>query len=529
MVNSGDRGLSPHVVDSIESSETSETSLSGLRLQLTSLGILRATEAIAWTSIFPYVYFMIQSFDGVPESQITFYAGLLVAIFTFCEFLSGMIWARVSDRIGRKLVLLVGSVCGMIAALLLGVSRNLTLAIASRAFGGLLNPNVGLIQTCVVELAQKKGQQAKALSIVASIRSTGSLIGPVLGGVLANPSVLYPSIFPANSIWTTYPFILPNLVVALLQLVSLIVVFLFLAETHPHLAGQSDIGLRLGTSLLSYLPGHAYKTSARDSYIYARLDDLQRDGQMLGAEDISNDAHHGSEDTRTVPQNEQPPQMDQPKTVFTLQVVLQILSVSLLAFHKVSSDAVMPTFLATPLATSAIGQASASDFFRSRGGFGYSSRTIGLVLLSQAIVGLVAQALLVPRFIDRVGPLRAYRIVLGIYPLMYIFTPLLPNLASWVSLTLVILDAWIRVILSSTGYICSAILTTNTASSRDFLARINGASASASCLSRSLGPILTGKLFAIGLGIGQVAIAFWTLSAIALLGFVESFFLKDQV
>lgn len=123
---------------------------------LAPLGLLRATEAIAWTSIFPYVYPMIQSFPGVDETDIPFYAGLLVAVFTFCEFLSGMVWARVSDRIGRKPALLIGAVCGMITSLGLGISRSLTLAIASRAFGGLFNPNVGLVQTCVVELAEEK-------------------------------------------------------------------------------------------------------------------------------------------------------------------------------------------------------------------------------------------------------------------------------------------------------------------------------------------------------------------------------------
>lgn len=102
---------------------------------------------------------MIQSFPGVNDTDIPFYAGLLVAIFTFCEFLSGMLWARVSDRIGRKPTLLIGAVCGMITSLSLGVSRSLALATASRAFGGLFNPNVGLVQTCVVELAVEKEQR----------------------------------------------------------------------------------------------------------------------------------------------------------------------------------------------------------------------------------------------------------------------------------------------------------------------------------------------------------------------------------
>lgn len=106
---------------------------------------------------------MLQSFPGVEDVDIPFYAGLMIAVLTFGEFLTGMLWARLSDRIGRKITLLIGSVCGMVTSLALGLSRSLALAVASRAFGGLFNPNVGLVQTCVVELAERKGQRGMPL------------------------------------------------------------------------------------------------------------------------------------------------------------------------------------------------------------------------------------------------------------------------------------------------------------------------------------------------------------------------------
>lgn len=123
--------------------------------------MLRATEAIAWTSIFPYVYFMIKSFDEVPAGRIPFYAGLLIAIFSFAEFLSNMVWSRVSDRIGRKKTLLIGSAGAMVTALWFGCSRSIAYAVASRAFGGLSNPNAGLVQTCAVELTTRDEQRGK--------------------------------------------------------------------------------------------------------------------------------------------------------------------------------------------------------------------------------------------------------------------------------------------------------------------------------------------------------------------------------
>jgi MFS family permease len=98
---------------------------------------------------------MIQSFQ-VPEHDIAFYSGALIAVFTFGEFLSGVVWARISDRIGRKPTVLIGVFCGLVSTLTLGLSRSVAVAIASRAFGGLFNPNVGLVQTCTGELARKE-------------------------------------------------------------------------------------------------------------------------------------------------------------------------------------------------------------------------------------------------------------------------------------------------------------------------------------------------------------------------------------
>lgn len=83
---------------------------------------------------------MIQSFGEVPDERIPFYAGLLVAVFTFCEFLSGMIWARISDVIGRKKTSLIGITCAIITTISFGVSKSMVAAIVTRALGGLFNP-----------------------------------------------------------------------------------------------------------------------------------------------------------------------------------------------------------------------------------------------------------------------------------------------------------------------------------------------------------------------------------------------------
>lgn len=67
----------------------------------------------------------------------------------------GMYWGGLSDRIGRKPVLLVGCFGTMISMLILGFSSNIWVALFGRLFGGALNGNIGVIQTMVGELVKK--------------------------------------------------------------------------------------------------------------------------------------------------------------------------------------------------------------------------------------------------------------------------------------------------------------------------------------------------------------------------------------
>lgn len=91
-------------------------------------------------SIFPYIYVMIESF-GVAgnKDQIGFYAGMVTSAFAFAEFSTAVLWGRLSDRVGRKPVLLTGLAGTGLSMLLFGFAQSLPLALVARALGGLLN------------------------------------------------------------------------------------------------------------------------------------------------------------------------------------------------------------------------------------------------------------------------------------------------------------------------------------------------------------------------------------------------------
>jgi MFS family permease len=122
-------------------------------------GLFPLSEAIAWSSVFPYIAAMIESFPSDQNGQNTsVYAGIMVSIFTFGEFIMAPQWARISDRIGRKPTLLVGSAGAILSAATFGLARSLPVAIASRAMAGLLNPNLGVLKTFIGESVQKEHQ-----------------------------------------------------------------------------------------------------------------------------------------------------------------------------------------------------------------------------------------------------------------------------------------------------------------------------------------------------------------------------------
>ena len=91
-------------------------------------------------SIFPYVYYMILSFNITSDArQIAVYVGMVTSAFAFAEFSSGVAWGRISDRVGRKPVLLAGLAGTALSMLVFGFAPNLPIALVGRALGGFLN------------------------------------------------------------------------------------------------------------------------------------------------------------------------------------------------------------------------------------------------------------------------------------------------------------------------------------------------------------------------------------------------------
>lgn len=108
--------------------------------------LVRVAEPISLTSIFPYAWKLVLHYEIGDPRDAAFWAGILIAAFSLAEALTGMFWGSLSDRVGRKKVVILGSCGTALSLLIVGFAPSFWIALLGRVVGGLLNGNVGVIQ-----------------------------------------------------------------------------------------------------------------------------------------------------------------------------------------------------------------------------------------------------------------------------------------------------------------------------------------------------------------------------------------------
>lgn len=165
---------------------------------------------------------------GAAKKDVAKWVGITSAAFSISQCLTAVPWGFLSDRVGRKPIILLGFFLTMVFSLMFGFSTSLPMAITARVLIGLGNGNVGIIRTMVAELVPERELQPRAFSLMPLVWTIGSIFGPVIGGALANPAKRFPDMFGDSEFFKMFPFALPNIVVSVFFIIGVVIGILFL-------------------------------------------------------------------------------------------------------------------------------------------------------------------------------------------------------------------------------------------------------------------------------------------------------------
>lgn len=185
--------------------------------QLAILAVIALAEQTALNSISPYLPEMTSSFPEVGERSAGLYIGIIASSFALAQFATNFFWGWLSDRVGRKPVVMLGTVLTAGCFLAFGFCRTLWQAVLVQTLMGLVNGNSGVVSTCLGEITDRSNQ-SKAFVYLPVIYGIGGITGPAIGGLLVMKN------------WP-YPYLLPNIFSASILVIDLVLTGFFLEES----------------------------------------------------------------------------------------------------------------------------------------------------------------------------------------------------------------------------------------------------------------------------------------------------------
>ncbi|XP_046557359.1 protein ZINC INDUCED FACILITATOR-LIKE 1-like isoform X2 [Haliotis rubra] len=166
---------------------------------------------------------------GYSEEEKGYYAGLVASSVFAGRAAGSYFWGWLSDRKGRKLVLLLTLGGSGVFSLLFGFTQNLAMAIAARFFTGLFSGILGTAKTVLYEVSDNTNQ-AMGMSMISLAWGAGIILGPATGGYLASPVVKYPETF-SPGFFTRFPYIIPAIVTFFVNVIVFLVLAFKMKET----------------------------------------------------------------------------------------------------------------------------------------------------------------------------------------------------------------------------------------------------------------------------------------------------------
>src|SRR5580700_3934570 len=150
---------------------------------MATLFLIVFVDLVGFGLVIPLLPFYAERFTASPLQMTT-----LFAIYSLLSMLTAPLWGRLSDKVGRRPVLMASMAAAAVAYVGLAFATQLWVLFVARAFAGACAGNIAAAQAYIADVTPPD-QRARGMGMIGAAFGLGFIIGPVIGGVIAGNNV----------------------------------------------------------------------------------------------------------------------------------------------------------------------------------------------------------------------------------------------------------------------------------------------------------------------------------------------------